>query len=121
MLNIKRATIWGIVLTLITFLIATILVLISPDLHIIIGIIIFPLVIFLYSKFVYFRKEDIQAPIKEGFLVGLYWLIIAIIYDIIVLVYILGVGWEVFSSWVLIVHYVELVVFTVLGPLTEKK
>ena len=121
MLNIKRATIWGIVLTLITFVIATILVLISPELHIIIGIFLFPIIIFLYAKYLYFRKEDKEAPMKEGILVGLYWLVLAIIYDIILVVYILGIGWELFSSWALIVHYIELVVFTVLGAFTEKK
>ena len=118
--NIKKATFFGVILTLITFVIATILVLISPSLHLIIGIFFFPIVIFLYSKFVYFRKEDKEAPIKEGFLVGLYWLVIAIIYDIILVVYILGVGWELFSSWALIIHYAEIVVFTVLGAFTEK-
>ena len=81
----------------------------------------FPIVIFLYSKFIYFRREDTEAPIKEGFLVGLYWSVIAIIYDIILVVYILGVGWEFFSSWALLVHYAEIVVFTVLGALTEKE
>ena len=119
--NIKRATFWGIILTLITFVIASILVLISPEFHIIIGIFLFPIIIFLYAKFVYFRKEDTVASMKEGFLVGLYWLVLAIIYDIILVVYILGVGWELFSSWALIVHYAELLVFTVLGALTEKE
>ena len=119
--NIKRATIWGLILTLLTFVIATILVLISPNLHLIIGIFLFPIVIIFYSKFAYFRREDTVASMKEGFLVGLYWLILAIIYDIIVVVYILGIGWEFLSSWALIVHYVELVVFTALGALTEKE
>lgn len=111
----------GVILTLITFVIATILVSITPEQHIIIGILFFPIVIFLYAKFVYFRKEDTVASMKEGFLVGLYWLVLAIIYDIILVVYILGVGWELFSSWVLIIHYAEIVVFTVLGSLTEKE
>jgi len=87
----------------------------------IIGIFIIPFVIFLYSKFVYFRKEDTEASIKEGFLVGLCWLIILIICDIIFVVYILGVGWILFSSWVQYVLYAEIVVCTILGALTEKK
>ena len=87
----------------------------------IIGIFIIPFVIFLYSKFVYFRKEDTEASIKEGFLVGLCWLIITIICDIIFVVYILGVGWVLFSSWVQYVLYAEIVVCTILGALTEKK
>ena len=58
---------------------------------------------------------------KEGILVGLYWLVLAIIYDIILVVYIRGIGWELFSSWALIVHYIELVVFTVLVAFTVKK
>ena len=118
--NIKRATIWGLILALINFVIAIILVsVLSPVLYFIIAIFFFPIVIFLYSKFVYFRREDTEAPIKEGFLVGLYWLIIAIIYDVIVVVYVLGVGWEFLSSWALIVHYIELVVSTVIGALTK--
>ena len=119
--NIKRATIWGLILTLITFVVATILVLISPDLHLILGIFLFPIVIFLYSKFLYFRKDETEASMKEGFYVGLYWLILAIVYDIIIVVYVLGVGWDFLSNWVLIIHYIELVVFTILGALTEKK
>jgi len=120
--NIKRATIWGLILALINFVIAIILVsVLSPVLYFIIAIFFFPIVIFLYSKFVYFRREDTEAPIKEGFLVGLYWSVIAIIYDIILVVYILGVGWELFSSWALIIHYVEIVVFTFISALTEKK
>ena len=113
--NIKRASIWGVILTLITFLLATLLVSITPEHHIIIGIFLFPIIIFLYAKYLYFRKEDTEAPMKEGILVGLYWLVLAIIYDIILVVYILGVGWELFSSWALIIHYAELFIFTVFG------
>jgi len=122
--NIKRATIWGLILFLIIFVITTILVLISPDMHLIIGVIFWPFGIFLYSKFVYFRKEGTEAAIKEGFIVGLYWSIISIICDIILVVDVLGFGWELFSSpssWALYVHYAEIVVFTILGALTEKK
>lgn len=119
--NIKRATIWGLILALINFIIATVLVMISPGIYlIIIGLVIFPFVVFFLSKFVYFRKEDTEASINEGFLVGLYWSIIAIIYDIILVVYILGIGWILFASWVLWVHYAEIVIFTILGALTEK-
>ncbi len=120
--NFKRATIWGLILALINFVIAIILVsILSPDLYFIIALFFFPIIIFLYSKFVYFRREDTEASMKEGSLVGLYWSVIAIIYDIILVVYILGVGWELFSSWDLIIHYAEIVVFTVLGALTEKE
>jgi len=120
--NIKRAVIWGLILFLILFVILILLlIMFGSPLNKIIGIFIIPFVIFLYSKFVYFRKEDTEASLKEGFLVGLCWLIILIICDIIFVVYILGVGWILFSSWVQYVLYAEIVVCTILGALTEKK
>jgi len=119
--NIKRATIWGLILFLILFVILISLSMVFGVLNKIIGIFIIPFVIFLYSKFVYFRKEDTEASIKEGFLVGLYWLIIIIICDIIFVVYIMGFGWKLFSSWMQYVLYAEIVVCTILGALTEKK
>ncbi len=121
--NIKRATIWGLILFFIILVITSILVLLSPDMVLIISIVIWPFGIFLYSKFAYFRKEGTEASIKEGFIVGLYWSIISIICDIILVVYLLGFGWELFlstSSWALYVHYAEIVVFTILGALTER-
>ena len=116
----KRATIWGLILFWIIFVIATVIQIISPG-DLIIGIVVMPFVIFFYSKFVYFRKEDSEVTIKEGFLVGLYWSFISIICDIIFVVYLLGIGWVLFSSWALYVHYIQIVVFTILGALTEKK
>ena len=120
--NIKRATIWGLILFLIlVILLVLLLIMFGGPLNKIIGIFIIPFVVFLYSKFVYFRKEDTEASIKEGFLVGLCWLIIAIIGDIILVVYIMGFGWKLFSSWMQYVLYAEIVVCTILGALTEKK
>ena len=121
LVNIKRAVIWGLILFLILFVILISLSMVFGVLTKIIGIFIIPFVIFLYSKFVYFRKEDTEASIKEGFLVGLCWLIIAIIGDIIIVVYIFGAGWQFFSNWVQYVLYAEIVVCTILGALTEKK
>ncbi len=90
--NMKRATIWGLILFWIIFVIATVIQIIVPG-DIIIGIVVMPFVIFFYSKFVYFRKGDTEVTMKEGFLVGLYWSIISIICDIIFVVYLLGIGW----------------------------
>ena len=118
--NMKRVTIWGLILFWIIFVIATVIVIIFPG-DLIIGIVVMPFVIFFYSKFVYFRKGDTEVTIKEGFLVGLYWSVISIICDIIFVVYILGIGWVLFSSWALYIHYIQIVVFTILGALTEKK
>ena len=118
--NMKRATIWGLILFWIIFVIATVIQIIVPG-DVIIGIVVMPFVIFFYSKFVYFRKGDTEVTIKEGFLVGLCWLIIVIICDIIFVVYIMGFGWKLFSSWMQYVLYAELVVCTILGALTEKK
>jgi hypothetical protein len=85
-------------------------------------IFIMPIVIFLVSKLYYFKKEKPKNLIKESFLVGLYRMILAVVLDIVILVYGFGIGWNLFlkASWTMPIGYLEYIVFCIIGALIKK-
>ncbi len=124
MFNVKRATIGFIILYIIGFPIAGILVFLNQDVALFLLIIV-PIGVYLLSRFYYFKKEEPKEAIKEGFLVGLYWMIAVIIVDVILVGFIiepeLGLDFILKADWKLLIVYLLIPVFSIIGALTKKK
>jgi len=121
MINIKRTTIGALIYYVPLFIIATILYTLFPENYLLYWILVVPIIVFLVSKFYYFKVEAPVELMKEAFLVGLYWMIVAIFFDIVFVVYGSGVGWDFFlqAEWTLPVLYTEIVVFTIIGAIKK--
>jgi len=124
MVNVKRATIGFIIFYIIAFPIVSILILLNQawDLF---GFLIALILVYLLSRFYYFKKEEPKEAVKEGFLVGLYWMIATIILDVILVGFIfvpeLGLDFILKADWKLLIAYLLIPVFFIIGALTRKK
>lgn len=107
-MNIKKAIVSAIVLYATMFLVASALLFIKNE--IIFGSILITLSVVLtslISKEYYFKGLKITNPIKEGFMLGLILVVIAILIDIPVMVYGFATdGWNYFMSWDIIIGYI---------------
>ncbi len=118
----KKAIICGLILYAAFFLIATVLIsIVGVENYLTPAIFIIPIVVYLFSKFFYFRKLEPEKRILKGLLLGLYWLASTIVLDIILVVYGAGVGWVFFTeaSWTLLVLYLEIISFSIVGALKK--
>jgi hypothetical protein len=123
-MNLKQATIAGLITYFIIFIIGSILLFglgISMNLFGIVMLLIMPFVIFLIAKYLYFNKIKVRQRI-EGLYLGIYWLVIAILLDIIILVYGFNIGWNYFlkANWTMPVGYAEYVIFAFLAGYFSK-
>ena len=124
MVNVKRATIGFIIFYIIAFPIVSILILLNQawDLF---GFLIALILVYLLSRFYYFKKEEPKEAVKEGFLVGFYWMIATIILDVILVGFIfvpeLGLDFILKADWKLLIAYLLIPVFFIIGALTRKK
>lgn len=114
--EIKRATRYGLVAYLIIFIIGSISSIISKQ---VLATVIMPLVILGVALF-YLKKT--RATVTKGLILGAYWMLLALLLDIIIIVYGLGVGWDFFlnSSWTLILGYSEYIIFGGVAPLIKR-
>jgi hypothetical protein len=124
-MNLKQATISGLITYFIIFIAGSILLFgfgIAMNLFGLIMLAIMPFVIFLVAKYLYFNKIKITQR-KEGLYLGIYWLVIALVVDIIILVYGFNVGWDYFlrANWSMLVGYAEYVVFAFLAGYFSKR
>ncbi len=109
-MKFKKATIFGAVTWFIVFILATPLFYAYPNLVGLLFIFVH-IVVALMAKYTYIDKVKATNPVKEGVLLGLYWMGIAIALDIIVIVVALGAGTTYFTEaqWTMPVGYAEFV------------
>ena len=119
MMNVKRATIGVMIWYIIANPISGALISINPD-WILFGFLIGLTLVYILSRFYYFKKEKPKEALKEGFLVGLYWLIVIIILDVIIWGG-LGLDFILKADWKLLIAYLLIPVSFTIGALTRKK
>jgi hypothetical protein len=123
-MNIKQATIAGLITYFIIFIMGSILLFglgITMNLFGLIMLLIMPFGIFIVAKYLYFNRVKVRQRI-EGLYLGIYWLVIAILLDIIILVYGFNIGWNYFlkANWTMPVGYAEYVIFAFLAGYFSK-
>jgi hypothetical protein len=124
-MNIKQATISGLITYFTIFIIGSILLFglgITMNLFGIVMLLIMPFVIFLIAKYLYFNKIKVRQRI-EGLYLGIYWLVIAILLDIIILFYGFNIGWNYFlkANWTMPFRYADYVIFAFLASYFSKR
>lgn len=121
-MKMKRATIGGIIVYSVIFVFASI-ILYGRFVELGMSMIfIIPIVVFLVSKFYYFKEEKPEELLKESFFVGFYWMVLAIVLDTIILVYGLGKGLDYFmkANWTMSIGYLEIILFCIVGAFGKK-
>ena len=122
-MKIKKAIISAIILYAIMFLVASALLFIQNET--IFGSILIVLSViltFLISKEYYFKGAKISNPIKEGLMLGIVLVIVAVLIDIPVMVYGFAsqVGWNYFMYWHLQLGYLLTLVIPILVAYKSK-
>jgi hypothetical protein len=125
-MNLKQATASGAMAYFIIFVIGSLLLFgfnFRMELFGLMMLLIMPFIIFLIAKYFYFNKIKIGQKI-EGLYLGAYWLAIALILDVIILVYGFNIGWNYFlkANWTMPAGYAEYIIFAFFaGYLSKKK
>lgn len=122
-MNLKKAIVSAIILYAIMFLVASALLFIQDET--IFGSILIVLSIiltFLISKEYYFKGAKVSNPIKEGLMLGIVLVIVAVLIDIPVMVYGFAAqsGWNYFMMWHLLLGYLLTLVIPILVAYKSK-
>ena len=100
-LDLKKALISGVVYYVITFIVASAAMMLfatgSMEMSAIMWVEAI-IVMFLLANYYYFTAKP-KSFLMEGLVFGIVVAIIALVLEIIVLVYAMGAGWEMYSSW----------------------
>ncbi len=117
--SFKKAILLGIVLYAVIFLIGSIVMAFAGVEAIGKSMIIISPILLVLVAYWYLKKN---AGLEEGLKLGLIWLLLSIILDIVVLVYCFKNGWIYFSSWTVWLGYGEMIIVPgIVGKLLEKK
>ncbi len=120
--NYKSATLYGILLWILIFVEVTLLMF-TPGLSQIVQklihlVILIPLV-WLCAK-LYFNKA--KASLKEGFLLGIYFLLIGTILDLLITLPLFVKSWSFYAQWSLWLGFLEgIIVCSLVGNWLKKK
>ena len=109
-MNLKKAIVSAIILYAIMFLVASALLSTLGQNDTIFGLVLIVLSViltFLISKEYYFKGAKISNPIKEGLMLGIVLVVVAVLIDIPVMVYGFAAqsGWNYFMMWHLQLGY----------------
>lgn len=124
-MNLKKAIVSAIILYAVMFLVASALLSTLGQNDTIFGSILVVLSViltFLISKEYYFKGAKVSSPIKEGLMLGIVLVVVAVLIDIPVMVYGFAAqsGWNYFMYWHLQLGYLLTLVVPVLVAYKSK-
>jgi hypothetical protein len=76
------------------------------------------LVIFLLTRYFYFKKKP-KNPLKEGMLLGILLAIITFFIEIPLIVYFYGMGWSIYLFWIVWIQYLLVIFSPIIGAFTK--
>jgi hypothetical protein len=74
--------------------------------------------IFLLTRYYYFRQKP-KNPLSEGLLLGILLVVITLIMEITLVVYGLGMGWEIYQFWIIWIQYPLVLISPIIAALTK--
>ena len=121
-LDLKKALISGVVYYIITFIVASAAMMLfatgSMEMSAIMWVEAI-IVMFLLSNYYYFTAKP-KSFLMEGLVFGVVVAVIALVLEIIILVNLMGAGWEMYSSWTVWLWYLLTIITPIAAAMMKK-
>lgn len=117
----KMATILGIIFWVLIFVVVSVMMFGLPNLYKDWWTLITNPFLVIFCAWMYFKS--VKGKLKDGIILGIYWIILGTILDLLITVPLFVKSYSFFSSWMLWLGWVETVVFAAITPeyLLKKK
>ena len=115
----RMATIWGILLWVLIFVVVSVLMFGFPNLYSDWMTLLTNPFLIVFCAWMYFKQ--VKGDVKQGVYLGIYWIILGTILDVIITVPLFVKTYSFFTHWTLWLGWVETIAFSALTARSLKK